>query len=101
MYNLKLLPLKLRVYQYLAETEKPLTEEEIFDALEPEYGTESQFTKKRIGTYLVSMMATGQVEETGVDYNDKGELQVHFKLSELGKYRATYLPKNHNEAAYE
>lgn len=100
MYNLKLLPLKFRVYQYLGESKKPLTEDEIYEALRPEYGGEAQFTRDRISTYLISMMATGQAEELGVGLNEVGELQIQYGLTDLGKSRLKQLPHNHNEAAY-
>lgn len=100
MYNLRLLPLKFRVYQYLGESDRYLTEDDIYKALWPEYGGETQFTKKRISTYLISMMATGQAEEMGVELNDQGELQIKYGLTDLGKERLRQLPNNHNEAAY-
>lgn len=101
MYNTKLLPMKLRMFQLLGESDAPMTQDDFLEKLKPEYGEEGQLTRERISTYLIAMMATGMVKEIGVDYNDKGELAISYVMTELGKKREGYLPDNHNEAAYE
>lgn len=101
MYNTKLLPMKLRMFQLLGESETPMTQDDFLEKLKPEYGTETQLTRDRISTYLIAMMATGMVKEIGVDYNAGGELAISYVMTNLGKKRKRYLPDNHNEAAYE
>lgn len=100
MYSTKLLPMKLRMFQLLGETNRPMTQDDFLNVLEAEYGRESQFTRKRISTYLISMMATGMVREKFVKYNQKGELTIGYVMTELGKKRMKYLPQKHNEEAY-
>lgn len=101
MYNTKLLPMKLRMFQLLGESDKPMTQDDFLELLKPEYGQESQLTRDRISTYLIAMMATGMVKEVAVNYNEQGELAIYYVMTELGLNRRKYLPNNHNEAAYK
>ncbi len=100
MYDTKLLPMKLRVFQLLGESDKEMTQDDFLKILKNEYGRESQCTRERISTYLIAMMAAGMVTETAVNYNEHGELIIAYVMTKLGKERMRYLPENHNESAY-
>lgn len=100
MYDTKLMPMKLRMFQLLGESDKAMTQDDFLKVLKLEYGKESQCTRDRISTYLIAMMATGMIAETAVNYNEKGELTISYVMTELGKSRMKYLPDNHNETAY-
>lgn len=100
MYNLNLLPMKLRVLQVLGESEKTMTVEDVMKKLEPEYGNESQFFGDRIETYITAMMNNGMVTEDEAYFDENGKIVVKYKVTPLGEERMKYLPNNHNEAAY-
>lgn len=100
MYNTKLLPMKLRMFQLLGESDVAMTQDDFLEKLTLEYGNESQCTRDRISTYLIGMLAVGMVTETAVNYNEKGDLTISYVMTELGKERMKYLPDNHNESAY-
>lgn len=101
MYNTKLLPMKLRMFQLLGEAETAMTADDLYEILEKEYGGEPQCNKKMIATYLVAMMAPGMIRENGIDYNKDGEIVIKYIMTDLGKKRMKYLPDNHNELAYK
>ena len=62
-----MLPFKMRVYQTVAEAEKPMNADNIMEELEFEYKGEKQFNRKRIEHYLDAITAVGTVSYTHLD----------------------------------
>jgi hypothetical protein len=89
-----MLPLKLRIFEYAYQVNKPFTAEDVIRDLAPEYGAESQFTKKRILEYLHSFLGVGMLEAQNVEFDDKGELVIHCMITDFGLSRVKYIPKH-------
>lgn len=87
------LALKLRLFQWAAEYEKPFGIDDAMTALEPEYGRERQFTRKRIDTYLQSLLGACMIEAVQITLNEKQELEVKYALTDFGKGRIKHIPR--------
>lgn len=86
------LALKLRVFQWVAEYGQPFDIEDVMDALKSEYGTERQFTKKRIDTYLQSLLGACMIDASEVSLDANEDLVVKYILTDFGKKRIKYIP---------
>lgn len=87
------LPLKFNVFKCVAFASQPVTCLDVMKALEPEYGGERQFNKKRIELYLTALSCVSMIHETDFDFDADGDLLIYYEISELGKKRVKYLPK--------
>lgn len=86
------LPLKLRVFDYIAHTGHPVTTSEVTQALEPEYRGERQMKESRIDFYLQSLLGVNMIKEDKVEFDENGKLQVNYKITDFGKSRIKYIP---------
>ena len=91
------LPLRFRILHLLSQ-EHSLSEREVMDHLESEYGNEGQFIKSNFENHLESMRAVGMVEPTEATIDAKGKLQQKYKITDYGRQRLSYLPKNINNS---
>lgn len=89
----KVLPLKLRVFEYLTQVDHPVTSQNVYDALKDEYKGERQMKYSRIDEYMQALLGVNMVKESGLEYDKKGVLQVYYKVSDFGKSRIKYIPK--------
>jgi hypothetical protein len=89
---IEILPLKFRIFQYIAQAKEPITADDIMIGLKSEYEGEKQFTKKRINEYLDSLLAVNMIKDANVDFNEKGELNISYEVTDLGISRVRYLP---------
>lgn len=89
-----LLPLRFRMLHYLSTLEKACTDE-VMKALEPEYGTEKQFTKDIFSQHLMDMKANFIVDDNEVTLDDRGNLVIYYSINDEGRrLLKKYLPKN-------
>lgn len=89
-----MLPLKMRIFEYAYQTNKPFTVHDLLKDLAPEYGTERQFNKKRLQEYLQSFLGVNMLRAESVDYDENGELVVHCMITDFGLSRVKYIPKH-------
>ncbi|MCI9597576.1 MAG: hypothetical protein HFE75_09825 [Firmicutes bacterium] len=89
------LPLKLRVFEYLSQADHPVTTQEVMDAIKDEYAGERQMNYHRMDDYMQALLGVNMIREANVEYNEKGELQVHYEVTDFGKSRIKYIPKKH------
>ncbi len=87
-----MLPFKMRVYQIVAESEKPVNADDVMAALKPEYGGERQFSRKRVEHYLDAITAVGMIKEESFKFNEKSELTIDYVPTNLGIERLKYIP---------
>lgn len=92
MKNVKL-PLKFSVFKCVAESDRPVTSNDIFTMLKDTYGTEKQFTKKRIELYLTALSCVAMIRENNIDFDKDNELEISYEMTSLGKSRVKYLPE--------
>lgn len=88
-----MLPFKMRVYQMVADSDKPVNADDILKGLTPEYGGERQFSRKRIEHYLDAITAVGMIRECSLGFNEAGELTIDYQPTQLGRDRLKYIPK--------
>lgn len=87
------LPLRFRMLHYISTVDKACADD-IMKALEPEYGTEKQFTKAVFVDHLFSMKANFVIDDNDVALDDKGELIIYYSINEEGsRLLKKYLPK--------
>lgn len=89
-----MLPFKMRMYQFIGQADRPVDADFIMNGLKGEYGTERQFTRKRVEFYLDSLASVAMIRENNVSFNQENELAVEYELTALGKERLKYLPLN-------
>ena len=89
-----MLPLKLRIFEYSYQVNKPFTAQDVLRDLASEYGGEKQFNLKRIQEYLQSFLGVSMLEAKDVEYDENGELVVHCMITDFGLSRVKYIPKH-------
>lgn len=95
-----LLPLRFRVLTELA-TNGAQHCSEIMASLEPEYGSERQFTKKMIDNHIQSLRAVGLVDDKAVDLDEEDNLIRTVEITEAGRKLLKYLPKDWRQRVAE
>lgn len=85
------LPLKTRILQYAIGLGKDFTTHNVVQALEPEYRGEALFTGKQVGDYVDSYLGVGFFTAVKEEYDSKGELIIHCKVTDYGKTRGQYI----------
>lgn len=85
------LPLRFRVLHYASQKDS-FNYTDLLKDLKEEYGTDGQFNKGMMNLHLDSLRAVGMVEETDVDFDDKQDLLVQYKITDYGRSRLSYLP---------
>jgi len=88
------LPLKLRVFDYIAHTDHPVTTDEVVEALAPEYKGEMQMKFSRIDFYLQSLLGVNMIKQDKVEFDNSGNVQVYYVITDFGRSRIKYIPKN-------
>lgn len=91
-----MLPLKIRVLEYVIDKKTPVTVEDVMKALKDEYGSEKQFTFKRVESYLDQFLGVNFMESDKIEFDDNGELKMSYKMTEYGMTRKKYIPKHSN-----
>lgn len=86
------LPMRFRILHLMAGGQE-MTSQEVMDALRDEYGDEGQFKPGVINTHLQALRAVGMIEVADVQFDEKGELVEKFKITDYGRSRLKYLPK--------
>ena len=85
-------PIRSRILQYLSTVENADVSQ-VQKALEPEYGTERQFTRKAIDNHLMNLKENELVEEIGYELFE-GNLEISYVINDEGrKLVSKYMPK--------
>jgi len=87
------LPMRFRILHHFCQVESA-SNQQLMDALRPEYGTEGQFNSAIFNEHLMSMRAGGLIEDKAVSFDPEGNLVQEFAVTEFGKSRMKYLPKS-------
>lgn len=87
------LPMRFRILHIISE-QAGLTESEIMDRLEPEYGKEGQFRISVIREHLASMRAVGLIEDRSFAMGADNTLVQKVQITEFGESRLGFLPKS-------
>ena len=87
------LPFKVRMFEWASQQNVPFTEEDIYNAMEKEYGSERQFSAKRIDTYLQSFIGSYMIKPVDLDLDENNNLVVTYTLTDFGKGRIKHIPK--------
>lgn len=84
-------PIRSRILQYLSTVEEANVSQ-VQAALEPEYGTERQFTRKAFDNHLMNLKENDLVEETGYELRE-GYLDTSYVITDEGrKLVSKYMP---------
>lgn len=86
------LPLRSRVLHFLSNSGS-VTCEQVVDALKDEYGDEGQFKPSVVEGHLMSLRAVGIVDVDKVDFDDNDNLMLWYKITDYGRSKLSYLPK--------
>lgn len=85
------LPMRFRILHLISKNTS-MSDRDIMDQLQSEYGGEGQFKTSIIDLHLASMRAVGMIEPTDLSLSPAGELQQKFKITDYGRSRLSYLP---------
>lgn len=86
------LPLRFRMLHFFSQVSEA-DNKKLMDALRADYGTEGQFTESIFTEHLMSMRASGLIQDKDVSFDSNGTLIQSFAITEFGKTRLKYLPK--------
>jgi hypothetical protein len=88
------LPLRFRILHLVNQAEgKPLTTNEIYQALYDEYTGEGQFSLDLMEDHLMSIKAVGLIEAVEPHFDEYGEARYKYRITTAGQARTKYLPK--------
>jgi hypothetical protein len=85
------LPLKTRILEYAIDLGKDFVVDDVISALTPEYGGERIFSRKQVEEYIDSYLGVGFLTAESTEFNNKGDLVVHCKVTDYGKSRKKYI----------
>lgn len=88
-----LLPLKFRILHYAAKAKGTFSVVDLLRDLKDDYGSDGQFNKKMLSNHLDSLRAVGMIETAKAEFDAQGELMIDYKVTDYGKSRLSYLPK--------
>lgn len=89
----KQLPLKLRVFEYISQMDRPLTSKEVYEALKDEYPGERQMSLARIDDYMQELLGVNMIKEGKLQLDEKDELEVQYEITDFGRTRIKYIPR--------
>lgn len=87
-----MLPLKIRILEYIIQKGSSVTTDELMKALKAEYGGERQFTKKRVESYLGQLLGVGFLEAESMEMDNNNELKISYKITDYGLSRERFIP---------
>lgn len=87
-----ILPLRFRVLHYASQKDS-FNYQDLLRDLKEEYGTDGQFNKGMMNLHIDSLRAVGMLEEVDADFDKNKELIVQYKITDYGRDRLSYLPK--------
>lgn len=87
------LPLKIAVFAWAADNDRPFTRKDVMDGLRAAYENERQFTEERIENYLRQYLGTCMLEADTVEFtSDKQDVLVVYRLTDFGRDRKKHIP---------
>lgn len=93
-----MLPLKVAILNYAIDNrDNCFKVGDIMNALKDQYGTERQFTKKRIETYCIEFSQNNFFSKEKVEVTADGELDVTYKVTDYACERGNrFIPSRRN-----
>lgn len=87
------LPMRFRILHIISKN-AGITDHEIMQHLEPEYGGEGQFRLAIVKEHIASMRAVGLIEDQSFSLGKDQELIQNVQITEFGESRLGFLPKS-------
>lgn len=92
--NKNRLPMTFRMLHFFS-TVQDGTVDHLMEALKSEYGSERQFQRKNLSSYLFSMRENGLIEDSKVELDENEDLRIFYQITDEGsKLLERYLPKD-------
>jgi hypothetical protein len=89
------LPLRFRILHLVNKAEgKPLKTNDIYKELYEEYSGEGQFSLELMESHLMSIKAVGLIDAVEPYFDENHEARYQYVITETGKARTKYLPKD-------
>lgn len=92
--NKNRLPMTFRMLHFFS-TAQDGTVDQLMEALKSEYGSERQFQRKNLSSYLFSMRENGLIEDSKVELDENEDLRIYYRITDEGsRLLGRYLPKD-------
>lgn len=92
--NKNRLPMTFRMLHFFS-TVQDGTVDHLMEALKSEYGSERQFQRKNLSSYLFSMRENGLIEDSKVELDENEDLRIYYRITDEGsRLLERYLPKD-------
>lgn len=85
------LPLKTRILEYAIDLDKDFIVDDVMSALASEYSGEKIFSRKQVEEYIDSYLGVGFLTAVKTEFDSRGELVVHCKITDYGLSRKKYI----------
>lgn len=83
MNDNELLPFRARLLDYMSKVDESSPQQAMED-LRAEYGHKKYFTKEKVIEDFLSMQANEQVVQTHARFDEDGEVEVFYKITDIG-----------------
>lgn len=85
------LPLKTRILEYAIDIKKDFVVDDVISALASEYNGEHIFSRKQVEEYIDSYLGVGFLTAENTEFDAKGDLVIHCKVTDYGLTRKKYI----------
>ena len=85
------LPLKTRILDYAIDFKKGFVVDDVMSALASEYNGERIFSRKQVEEYIDSYLGVGFLTAESTEFDAKGDLVIHCKVTDYGLSRKKYI----------
>ena len=86
------LPLKTRILEYAIMENRPVSAEEVTEALKKEYAGERFCNYKNIDTLLDAYCGVGVMKASDIYFDDDGKLVVKYEVTKFGQSYERLIP---------
>jgi saccharopine dehydrogenase-like NADP-dependent oxidoreductase len=90
------LPLKTRMLEYAVKSEGSFTVNDMIRDLKKEYDGEKIFRRKQVEEYFDALLGVGFFKDESLEFDDEDNLIVRCNVTDYGRLRARYIPKEHD-----
>ncbi len=90
------LPLKTGILKYAIDNKKGFRIEDIMRDLNKDYYGEKIFKKSIIENYIFAFCSVRMLEADDISFDNNGELNVTYKITDFGLQNKKYLPEYGN-----
>ncbi len=91
------LPLKTRILEYAIMAKKPVTAEEVTEALKKEYVGERFCNLKNVENLMDSYCGVGAMKAAEISFDEKMNLQVKYQVTSTGYTYEHLIPGHENK----